>query len=98
MPSSALLSVLYLARNGCENVDEQQAHHKYEDKSEIILKKGGEGGEGKKMKKNVAWNYVKESSCRYDRFVWVRKLIETQEERIFSDFVIFLISCSCHIQ
>lgn len=49
MPSSALLSVLYLARNGCENVDEQQAHHKYEDKSEIILKKGGEGG-GKEKK------------------------------------------------
>lgn len=50
MPSSALLSVLYLARNDCENVDEQQAHHKYEDKSEIILKKKGGrgGGEGKK--------------------------------------------------
>lgn len=50
MPSSALLSVLYLARNGCENVDEQQAHHKYEDKSEIILKKGGKGGRKKNEK------------------------------------------------
>lgn len=72
---------------------EQQAHQIHEDKSEIVEKTGKRWKIKRKCRVKLQGKLVSVWS-----FMCEWETVETQEERIFSDFVIFLISCSCHIQ